>query len=108
MAWAEGGVSDAERALIIKLARSRGIAEGSAADRELAGWLRARPVAAIFDNATRVIRAMLASGPGDLSADDIVKQAEAIAAASGGLLGMNRISAEERQLLVALADELKK
>lgn len=108
VAWAEGGVSDAEQAQIIKLARSRGIAEGSEADRTLADWLRAQPVAAIFDNATRLIRAMLASsGEGDLKADDLVKQAEAIAAASGGLFGINRISAEERRMLTAIADELK-
>src|SRR5687768_16278843 len=31
VAWAEGGVSAAERQLIVKLARSRGVAEGSAA-----------------------------------------------------------------------------
>src|SRR5688572_21881559 len=32
VAWAEGGVSDAERKLILQLARSRGVSEGSAAD----------------------------------------------------------------------------
>ena len=35
VAWAEGGVTESERALVLKLARSRGIAEGSAADRQL-------------------------------------------------------------------------
>ena len=37
MAWAEGGVSDAERRLILQFARTRGIEEGSGADRQLAG-----------------------------------------------------------------------
>ena len=32
MAWADGSVAPAETALIVKLARSRGITEGSAAD----------------------------------------------------------------------------
>ncbi|MND07691.1 hypothetical protein D3C83_298500 [compost metagenome] len=51
---------------------------------------------------------MLASpGQTDLTADDLVKYSESIAAASGGILGINRISAEERQLLKALADQLK-
>jgi hypothetical protein len=62
----------------------------------------------VFAQATRLIRAMLASpGAHDLTADDLVKHYESIAAASGGILGMNRISAEERQLLTALAGELK-
>ena len=110
IAWEEGGVSPAERDLIVQLARSRGIAEGSAADRTLAEWMAARPSAAMFANATRLIRAMLESpdsaGARQLSADELVKHCESIAAASGGLLGMNRISAQERQLLAALAAQL--
>lgn len=108
MAWAEGGVSAVERDLIVKLARSRGIGAGSAADRTLAEWLAARPGEHVFANAARLIRAMLTSpGAHDLTADDLVKHSESIAAASGGMLGRNRISAEERRLLTVLADELK-
>jgi hypothetical protein len=108
MAWVEGGVSAAERDLIVKLARSRGIEEGSAADRKLTEWLAARPGEHVFAQAARLIRAMLASpGAHDLTVDDLTKHYESIAAASGGILGMNRISAEERQLLRALADGLK-
>jgi hypothetical protein len=108
VAWAEGGVSAAERGMIVKLARSRGIEEGSAADRTLTAWLDDRPGEQVFAQATRLIRAMLdSSGPHDLTADDLVKQAESIAAASGGILGINRVSAEERQLLQALAKQLK-
>lgn len=108
MAWAEGGVSAAERDLIVQLARRRGIEAGSAADRQLAAWLDARPSEDVFAHATRLIRAMLAApGAHDLTVDDLVQHSEAIAAASGGILGLNRISAEERRLLKALADGLK-
>jgi hypothetical protein len=109
MAWAEGGVSDAERKLIVKLARARGIEEGNAADRQLAGWLSARPDPQVFARASRLIRAMLDAPAGDhtISADDLVKYCESIAAASGGILGINRISAEERALLNTIANDLK-
>ena len=109
VAWAEGGVSDAERHLLVKLARARGITEGSAADRQLAEWLARRPADHVFVYATRLIRAMLdAPDHGGLSADDLVKQAESIAAASGGMLGIiGRISAEEREILTTLAGQLK-
>jgi hypothetical protein len=108
VAWAEGGVSPQERALLVKLARSRGITEGSAADRQLAAWLDSNPGEAVFGKATRLIRAMLDSPDhGNVTADSLVKQAEAIAAASGGILGINKISAEERQLLASLAEQLK-
>jgi len=109
VAWAEGGVSEPERHLLIKLARARGIDEGSAADRQLAEWLTHRPADRVFVNAGRLIRAVLDTpGHEGLTADDVVKQAEAIAAASGGMLGfIGRISAEERAILTNLAAQLK-
>ena len=110
VAWAEGGVSDAERQLIVKLARSRGIVEGSATDRQLSAWLASRPDAQVFTHATRLIRAMLASpSPAQtgLTADDLVTHCESIAAASGGVFGMKRISAEEHALISTIASELK-
>jgi hypothetical protein len=108
-AWAEGGVSTAERQLLVTLARARGITEGSAADQQLADWSSRRPDEAVFVRANRLIRALLdAGGLGTLTEDDIVKNAEQIAAASGGILGMGRISSEERALLAQLASDLKK
>jgi hypothetical protein len=109
MAWAEGGVSDAERQLIVQLARARGMGEGSAADRQLSAWLSSRPSNDVFARATRLIRAMLDKPVTDhgLTADDLVKYSESIAAASGGIFGINRISAEERALLNTIARDLK-
>lgn len=110
IAWAEGGVSDAERQLVLKLARSRGVIEGSAADHQLSAWLASRPDTQVFTRATRLIRAMLSSSSPTqtgLTADDLVAYCESIAAASGGVLGMKRISAEERALISMIASELK-
>jgi hypothetical protein len=110
VASAEGGVSSAERQLIINLARSRGIAEGSAADRQLSTWLTTSPDAQVFTRSTRLIRAMLTSGTpahAATTAEELVKYCEEIAAASGGLLGIRKISTEERALLSQIAAELK-
>jgi hypothetical protein len=109
MAWAEGGITPAERDLIVRLSRSRGITEGSAAERQLTEWMTSRPSAAVFERAGRLIRAMLDSGAatGGLTADELVKYCEDIAAASGGILGIGRTSAEERALLSSLAADLK-
>jgi hypothetical protein len=109
MAWAEGGVTDAERKLLIQLARSRGIMAGGVADRMLADWMERRPSADVFERAMRLVRAMLAAPgrEGALSADDLVKYAEDIASASGGIFGINKISSEERALLDSLARDLK-
>ena len=110
MAWAEGGITSAERDLLAKVARSRGIEAGSAADRQLLAWLDRRPDAAVFTKAGRLIRAMLDAGSpesGDLSAEELVRYCEKIAAASGGILGIGKISAEEKALLSTIAADLK-
>ena len=98
MTWAEGGITKAERELLVRLARSRGSEEGSAADRQLTEWMANRPADAVFAGALRLIRAVLDSGvkdAADFTGDDLVKSCEDIAAASGGILGFGRVSAEE-------------
>jgi len=109
MAWAEGGITKAERELIVRLARSRGVEAGSAADRQLTEWMTNPPDAGVYGRARRLIRAMLDAGStdtGDLNADDLVKYCEDIASASGGILGIGRISAEERALISSIAADL--
>ena len=109
VAWAEGGVSAAERHVVIKLARARGIEEGSPADRQLADWLAAPPDAQVFARATRLIRAVLdadSHDPGTLTADELVKYCEQIASASGGVFGIGWVSSDERALLKQIAADL--
>jgi len=110
MAWAEGGITPAERELIVTLARDRGIAAGSPADALLADWMAHKPSDALFAHATRLVRAMLDAGGTDASAwsaDDLIKYAESIASASGGIFGLGKVSAEERDTLGKITAALK-
>jgi hypothetical protein len=113
LAWAEGGITPAERQLLLSLARSRGIADGSAADRQLNDWMASRPSPAVFERAGRLISAVLSSGTGTVSAgltaDQLVAYCEQIASASGGLLGLRigSVSSEEKTLLTRIAADLK-
>jgi DNA-binding phage protein len=112
IAWAEGGVSQAERDLIVKFARERGIAAGTPADTLLNDWMTHKPSDAVFAHAARLVRAMLdaggASGGGaSWSADELIKYAENIAAASGGLFGLGKVSSEERDTLAKITAALK-
>ena len=109
-AWAEGGVSDKERALIVKAARSRGISEGSASDQQLNTWLSKRPPAELFEKTLRAIRTILQAQPvehREASEKDLLSLATAIASASGGIVGFRAVSDEEREILAHISDELK-
>ena len=109
VAWAEGGVSPAEREMLLELARARGIEAGSPADNQLERWLDAQPPADVFAGAERLIAALLDSGAStlDLSADDVLARSEQIAAASGGIFGFRKISPEERRILEHLQSEFR-
>jgi len=111
VAWAEGGISTAEREMIVNLARARGIAPGSNADRQLQQWLDTRPSVETFQKARRLIGAMLDSPAGtemQVSADDLLKYCEQIAHASGGLFGFGSVSAQEKTAIQQIAAQLKK
>jgi len=113
MAWAEGGITAAERDLTVRLARSRGVVADSVADRQLTQWMATRPDPSVFARAGRLTAAMLASGSDQatsgLTADELVAYCERIAAASGGILGLRlgSVSAEEKSLLSRIASDLK-
>lgn len=110
VAWAEGGVSAAERAMIVNLARQRGVQGGSAADGILTEWLDTRPSDDTFRKASRLIAAMLdqpAAAGQQLDADELIRYCEQIASASGGLFGIGKVSAEERAALEQIARGLK-
>ena len=110
VAWADADISPEERKLIVDLARLRGVAAGSPADTQLSEWLAHRPSPDVFSRAGRLVAAMLAAGSGathDLTADDLVKYSESIAAASGGLLGLGKVSAGERAAIEQIQKVLK-
>ena len=110
-AWAEGGVSEKERGLIVKAARSRGITEGAPSDQQLNMWLSQRPSDELFEKTLRAIRTILQAQPAEAREDsekDLLSLATAIAAASGGIVGFRAVSDEERQILAHISDELKR
>ena len=111
VAWANEGISAAERTLIVNLARSRGVAAGSPADEKLNGWLEQRPSDDTFRKANRLIAAIVdAPGGGTLhvSGKELVDQCDRIARASGGIFGIGSVSPEERTALEQIAAAVKK
>jgi tellurite resistance protein len=115
VAWAEGHVSDAERAVVLELAASRGLTAGMPAHDKLLEWLKKRPSDAVFETAMEVMRvgfSVLPPAERDERIKGLVDACRQIAAASGGglgrLLGMSdaAVSGDESAVLDAIATKL--
>lgn len=106
VSWADGKIQEDERALIFAVLEKRGIALGSEACHMVEMLLEKRPSDTYLEESLHVLRA-LKKKQGD-SGDDIVALSEAVAHASGGLLGLGSVSKPERDLLQHIADVLGK
>src|SRR5262245_52270492 len=56
VAWADGEITEAERAVVVELAASRGVVAGTPVHDKLLEWLRQRPSDALFETAMEVMR----------------------------------------------------
>lgn len=109
VAWAEGGVSDAERKLIYEVAASRGATEGTTAFQKLNEWLTVEPPQEFFDNSLRAVSYLFESLPEDqraTSRQSLVEYCTRIAEVSGGILGFGKFSDEERMAIARIASEI--
>jgi hypothetical protein len=114
VAWADGEVSDHERAVVLELAAARGIVDGTPAHTQLIAWLRTSPGADVFDTAIDVINAGFAVLPPAEHAERVgalLEACERVAQASGGLLTLFGIhlgvSGEDTRTLRALTKKLR-
>jgi len=109
VAWADGGVSDRERALVLALAEARGVAPDGAVHDRLTSWLDHRPAPELFAAAYQGVRALLAQYGETRRAQtsaELVAACTQVAEATGGVLGLAPISREERACLARIADVL--
>lgn len=116
VAWAEGSVTESERAVVFEIAASRGVAPGSPAHAQLDAWLRQRPSDALFETAFEVLRVAATVLPPDEREErirGIVDACKRVAEASGGglskLLGMGSgVSGDEARVLERITTQLRK
>ncbi len=106
VAWADGAVQEKEREAVLKAAHERGIEDGGAAHTLLAGWLARRPAAHLFDAwaaYTRALADTLVPSQRAQLKGQIVGLARRVAEATGGFLGVHKISDDEEAALTAIA-----
>jgi len=114
VAWAEGKVTDRERETVLRIARSRGVEDGSPAQTQLLAWLQTRPPQDVFDAAIEAIKAGLSHLPPNEREERIGGIAQAcreISEASGGIakaLGVGSgVSTEEQSVLDVVTSALR-
>lgn len=102
VAWADGNVTQRERASILQLVERRGIVPGDEAFLLVEALLEQQPSEDFLDETLHLLRDI---GGGRES--DILQLCLKVADASGGFFGIgDRISDEERALIQHIADEL--
>lgn len=114
VAWADGDISPAERDTILHIARQRGVAPGSADERQLLEWLAHRPSDDVFETALEAIRIGLSVLPPDEMEQRVatmIKACEDVAEAGGGIAGRLKLqgaSYAESAVIAAIRRHLAK
>jgi tellurite resistance protein len=104
VAWIDGSISRQERAVVFHVLESRGIKKGHPASQMIEVLLEERPTDDWMEQALDVIKGLLAGH--DHKAESLIDLCVAVAEASGGLFGLNRVAAAERQLVEHIAEKL--
>lgn len=102
VAWADGDVTAEEREAILKSAHGNGIPDGSLAAQLLSEWLLVRPAPALWEtwqHYVRTVHGSLDAASQQSLSNTILNQARAVAKASGGVLGIGKISGDEQRVL---------
>jgi hypothetical protein len=110
VAWSEGGVADRERATILKVAETHGVAPFSLAHQQLTEWLTIKPSEQFFEDNLRAIRVNFESLPPeqrDLRRRELIDSCNQIASiVEGGIMGRAQISDAEHMLITHIAMEI--
>ena len=96
VAWSDGDVDMPERDVILAAVESDGIAEGHPAHDLLLSWIEARPPPELIQAWQRHVSSADRSSE---QRSEILDRARAVAQASGGLLGVGKVSGVESKAL---------
>jgi len=108
VAWSDGEASAKEKAQVLDIAAHLGAPSGSGAHARLEGWLRESPPEGFFQIAINGIKAVLANRPpaeAEALRTEVLGNCRRVAEASGGFLGMAKVSEEEEHIRQKLTAE---
>ena len=103
--WADGEVDEKERVMVLAHATSQGIDFGSSEYELLERWLAHRPETSLLNAWQHYMRGLcecLSRSERDILKEELMRNVHKAAEASGGFLGMGKISSQEEQVLAKL------
>lgn len=109
VAWADGKLDARERSAVLEAAEARGIHAGQLEHEMLQSWLQHRPSPQLFEAWQRYLEGLLPQlGPEERESlrQELLRRARLVAEAAGGILGVGRVSKDERAALERLEKAL--
>jgi hypothetical protein len=102
VAWADGEVDEKERKAILSGLGKAGVAAGGIEQQLVESWLEHRPEPKLLDAWRQYLHGLcekMTEAERTSFRDEVMKSARAVAEASGGVAGLFKVSAAERDML---------
>jgi hypothetical protein len=110
VAWADGAMDDAERKKLFEYAEKAGLRQKGLDPKIMSAWLKKKPDPALLEAWKRYIQTLcreLNAHERKALRDEVMADARSVAEAAGGILGLRRISAEEKAVLMTLEEAFR-
>lgn len=110
VAWADGAMDDKERKKLFEYAEKAGLRQKGLDPKIMSVWLAKKPDPALFRAWKHYIQTLckeLGAHERKALRDEVMADARSIAEAAGGILGLGKISAEEKAMLKTLAEAFR-
>jgi hypothetical protein len=110
VAWADGEMDDKERKKLFEYAEKAGLRQKGLDPKIMSAWLQKKPDPALLTAWKHYIQNLckeLTAHERKALRDEVMADARTVAETSGGILGLGRISAEEKAMLKTLEEAFR-
>ena len=110
VAWADGEMDDKERKKLFEYAEKAGLRQKGLDPKIMSAWLKKKPDPALLKAWKHYIQTLckeLSAHERKALQDEVMADARSIAEAAGGILGLAKISAEEKAMLKKLEEAFR-
>ena len=110
VAWADGAMDDKERKKLFEYAEKAGLRQKGLDPKIMSAWLQKKPDPALLAAWKHYIQTLckeLGAHERKALKDEVMADARSVAEAAGGVLGLAKISAEEKAMLKAIEEAFR-